>query len=355
MMIVNVLISLIVLTNHCVHNKVINVNVNNGNNSTECCVNGMCACSSLYTALWNITNNTIINITSERVALLNNATMGSNKLTNITITGNNVIVMCNNSGSVYCESCDHVSIEGITWDSCGDPDIAGVTFNVTSNISLVNCTFQHSQSQAVSLLEVLDNVLIQSCKFLLNYNALSINRDPLGFSSSSSIIVTIVESYFYRNGHMQNVSFDSPQTLYIDIDDNSIMDCDIVFNKTKFISNGNAAYMNVRVFRLINIQFIEIVLFNSSFYNGYAGSGIDILFSSDNGDMVLSIMSSNFSNNEGSSVWCLSFGNKISISINDSNFSYTRPAVGSYVGMSALGIFPQANNVSEITFCGVTI
>ena len=67
----------------------------------------------------------------------------SGKLTNITITGSNVTIICSNSGSVYCESCDHVMIdhEGIIWDRprCSNPrpngtNIAGVTFNGTSNI-----------------------------------------------------------------------------------------------------------------------------------------------------------------------------------------------------------------------------
>ena len=68
-----ILICLIILklTSQCVHSKVIIVNSNNSNDSTECCVNGTCTCSSLSTALLNIDNNTIINITSESVALYN--------------------------------------------------------------------------------------------------------------------------------------------------------------------------------------------------------------------------------------------------------------------------------------------
>ena len=170
-MIIGTLICFIILTSQCVHSKVIIVNSNNGNDNTECCVNGECTCSSLSTALLNIDNNTIINITSESVALNNTTTMGSGKLTNITITGSNVTIMCNNSGNIYCESCDDVMIEGITWDRCGDPNgtnTAGVTFNGTSNISLVNCTFQHSQLPAVSLSEVSYNILIHGCNFLSN-------------------------------------------------------------------------------------------------------------------------------------------------------------------------------------------
>ena len=118
MMIFDLLIYLIVLlTSQCViclHIKMIIVNNSNGNDSTECCVNGTYTCSSLSTALLNIDNNTIINITSESVVLNNTTIMESGKLANITITGSNVTIMYNYSGSVYCESCDDVVIKGIT-------------------------------------------------------------------------------------------------------------------------------------------------------------------------------------------------------------------------------------------------
>ena len=170
-MIIGMLIFMNVLTSQCVpvHGKVITINSNDGSDSIECCVKGKCVCSSLSTALLKINSFTIIIITSESVTLNNTTTMGSGKLTNITITGSNATIMCNNIGSVYCESCEYVKIEGITWDRCGDPNgtnIAGVTFNVTSNISLLNCTFQNSQLPAVALMEIADNILIQSCNFL---------------------------------------------------------------------------------------------------------------------------------------------------------------------------------------------
>ena len=234
------LICLIILTSQCVcvHSKVIIVNSNNGNDNTECCVNGECACSSLSTALLNIDNNTIINITSESVALNNTTTMGSGKLTNITITGSNVTIMCNNSGSVYCESCDDVMIEGITWDRCGNPNgtnIAGVTFNGTSNISLINCTFQHSQVSAVSLLGVSDNILILSCNFLSNIandaSVFNVSRDlSHGLLSHSNItcMVTISDGYFYNN------SCCGVPPLSIYIDDNSVTNCVIAFRITTF-------------------------------------------------------------------------------------------------------------------------
>ena len=240
-MFIDTLICLIILTSQCVYSKVIIINSNNGNDSTECCVNGTCTCSSLSTALLNIDNNTIINITSESVALINTTTMGSGKLTNIIITGSNVTIMCNNSGSVYCESCDDVMIEGITWDRCGDPDgtnIAGVTFNGTSNISLVNCTFQYSQLPAVSLLEVSNIAVIQGCNFLSNgpmtkaYNnhgILSITKSVLTLSGSLRIIIIINKSHFQYNGYLPS--------LKIDIEDHSVAICNVILNKTTFVSN----------------------------------------------------------------------------------------------------------------------
>ena len=357
----NVLIYLIILTSQCVHSKVIIVNSNNGNDNTECCVNGTCTCSSLSTALLNIDNNTIINITSESVALNNTTTMGSGKLTNITITGSNVTIMCNNSGSVYCESCDDVMIEGITWDRCGDPNvanIAGVTFNGTSNISIVNCTFQHSQIPTVSLLGVLDKILIQNCKFLFNIpvqvsdswsgGILSIIGQS-GRLNNSNVTLIICQSYFYNNGYLHQFTLNQVlSTLYVLIHGNSVPNCDVILEKNKFISNRNAAYMEIAMYKLISIQLTEISLLNNSFLYGYVTAGIDIFIPSSD-HVVLSIMSSNFNANNGNSVWCDMIGNKISIRINDSNITNSALTLHPQV-VSSMMITVSARDMSEITF-----
>ena len=341
-MIVNVLICLIILTSQCVcvHSKVININSNNGNDSAECCVDGTCVCSSLYTALLNITNNTIINITSKSVALHNTATMGSGKLTNITITGSNVTIMCNNSGSVYCESCDHVKIEGITWDRCGDPNgiYAGVIFNTVSNIVIINCTFQHSKGVAVSLTDVSNTILIDHCNFLSNIpmqminsnngGILTITRSLLGFSNNLNINITVIisESHFYNNGYRQFIA-DSPSVsaLNIDIMDSSVVNCIIVY-KTTFTSNRNAVCFTFDVPQLVDIQFIEILVFNNSFVSGFIGictdiAGIGLNSLSLTSNVILSIMSSYFIGNKGSDMECLiTAGHNIQVKINDSHF-----------------------------------
>ena len=160
MITVGVLIFLITLTGQLVHSKVITINITSGNSSLLCCNEEGCMCASLSIALQYINSNTTINITSSSVMLEESVTLGSGntrrsgKLTDITITGNNVTIMCNYGGNVYCELCSNVKIEGITWDRCGDPRpgslyTAGVKFSGISNISLVNCTFQRSETPAV--------------------------------------------------------------------------------------------------------------------------------------------------------------------------------------------------------------
>ena len=215
MITVGVLICLITLTSQLVHSNLITVDITSGNSSPQCCTKEGCMCASLSVALQYINSSTTINITSssvmleDSVKLGSNHTSGSGNLTDITITGSNVTIMCNNSGSVYCESCSNVKIEGITWDRCGDPNgtnIAGVTFNGISNISLVNCTFQHSKISAVYFLDASENVNVNHCSFL------SISITPFGctfasviFCNSSkssnltSISLNISDSYFYYN------------------------------------------------------------------------------------------------------------------------------------------------------------
>ena len=129
--------------------------------------------SSLSTALLYMTSNTVINITSESVTLEGNIKMGSGDLNNITITGNGATIMCNNSGGVYCESCDHVVIEGITWDKYGDlngENTAGVTFNGTANVALVNSTFHYS-STAVIFYDVSGTISLTNMNFTSNKNS----------------------------------------------------------------------------------------------------------------------------------------------------------------------------------------
>ena len=113
------IILMIALTSQNVHSKVITVNTNGGNESTTCCTNGECPCSSLSTALQNMTNNTIINITSEKIKLEGDVVIGSGNLTNITITSQMAMITCSSDkDTISCPSCDDVTVSGISWRNC---------------------------------------------------------------------------------------------------------------------------------------------------------------------------------------------------------------------------------------------
>ena len=147
------------LITHVVYGTIITVN-NNGNDSVGCCSGKeTCSCSSLSSALHNITlNYTLINITSESVTLHDIVGMGSGNLSNITITGNGATIMCNNTGGVYCESCSNTTIMGITWYQCGGKNseypatqIPVLQFNNVSTINIKNCSFYSSSGCPVSM------------------------------------------------------------------------------------------------------------------------------------------------------------------------------------------------------------
>ena len=251
--VVGVLICLITLTSQLVHSKVITINITSGNSNPQCCTEEGCMCASLTVALQYINSSTTINITSssvmleESVKLGSNHTSGSGNLTDITITGSNVTIMCNNSGSVYCESCSNVKIEGITWDRCDNPnvttDAAGVTFNGTRNISLVNCTFQHSQLFAVSFLNVFENINIDHCKFLSNrvmlYNVSNIHCSHgvlhvANHNSSKSVYLNISDSYFYDN-EFDKICELIFETHILNVEGTAVWQ--VIITKTTFSSN----------------------------------------------------------------------------------------------------------------------
>ena len=75
-----------------------------------------------HNALTNLTNNSVINITTN-VELLQIITVVG--FTNISITGHNdSIVNCKNRGGLSIALCYNCTIEGIIWDACGAKNIS---------------------------------------------------------------------------------------------------------------------------------------------------------------------------------------------------------------------------------------
>ena len=103
--------------------------------------------------------------------------------------------------------------------------------------------------------------------------------------------------------------------------------------------------MSITISKLIEIQLVEVLVINNTFLLGYGGTGISINPSSNNRDVVFSIISSKFKANEGSDVWCIMQGhNKTSIAINNSSFSDNVKANDSIV--AALSILSEAHTVA---------
>ena len=163
------------------YGAVITVNTS-GSNASECC-RGNCLCSSLSSALLNMQNDTVINITSEVVSLNNIVGMGSGNLRNITIIGNGATIMCNNTGGVLCESCNDITIMGITWYQCGRNDsenppiqIPALQFNIVSNLVIQQCKFLSSLGCPVYLDYAEGNIMIIESLFVHNiFNAIQSN------------------------------------------------------------------------------------------------------------------------------------------------------------------------------------
>ena len=203
-----------------VYSKVINVN-NRGSNSITCCMEGTCLCNSFHDALQSIENNTIVNITSEFVSLENSVYVGVEYLNNVTLIGNDVVVMCNNKGGMSWRSGNNILIEGITWDQCGDPrypSTPAIKFNNINHISILKCKFQHSKvCITVFLLSAEEkdiSVYVMNSSFIFN----KVENASVCFGNRGSIIIQ---------------DYDNP------FPDVSTKNAEIIVSGSKFHSNGN--------------------------------------------------------------------------------------------------------------------
>ena len=198
------------------------------------------------------------------------------------------------------------------------------------------------------MIEISDNILIQSCNFLSNI-PLAIDHSSIlniarisshRLSNNSNITVTINDGYFYNN------TKNAVPPLQIYIDDSSVSNCNIILNKTTFLSNQILFILYVKVLKLINIQLTKVSIINDNYFG--LGGTIYLLSATD--DVTLSIISSNFHRNNGTNVYSEISGNIVTVMINSSNFTNNRPAGFKTKNVSTLYIYADANNVSEIMF-----
>ena len=136
-----------------------------------CCVVGNQSFNSIDNALKSATNNTIISI---KIDVVLSSKVVLENVKNITLIGdNNVTVDCNGIGAVKFVSCSKVTVEGITWKSCGFINMSthpGIEFYRSSNIVFQHCSIYNSTVQAVVFSDVSGNVSINHCYFVHNVN-----------------------------------------------------------------------------------------------------------------------------------------------------------------------------------------
>ena len=173
---------------------------------------------------------------------------GSVSLNNLTITSiKNATVMCNNTGMVFCNLCDDITIIAITWDKCGNidfPRTGGIVLNSASNISIINSTFQSFTMSyiALDISYPTGNINLINSKFAFNtvsnislyegnyYCSLRI------FQAKSTANVFISNSLFYFNGNTNQQSYSLNGSLLY-YNDATYLTALLIRN-TGFIFNG---------------------------------------------------------------------------------------------------------------------
>ena len=199
------------------------------NSSLSCCVYGNCPCNSLDHALAHLTNNVMINITTD---VMLSSLIEVSDLQNVSIVGyNNPTVNCASVGEIEFTFCHNCIIEGITWDGCGTESNETyakpvLRLSYSSNITIQNCSFQHSIGQAIVLEEVSGDANIYHCQFVYNNhyrghgaavhysNKIRIHKQPLltvrycnfSYNKDSKSLVYIKSIISYHN-ELNNIVF----------------------------------------------------------------------------------------------------------------------------------------------------
>ena len=324
------------LITHVACDVLITVN-NNGSDNDKCCVYGTCPCSSLSSALRHVSDNTVINITSESVTLHDIVAMGSGNLNNITITGNGATIICNNIGGVYCELCSDITIMGITWYQCGCKDrrhpvtqIPALAFTISKTSSVIiiqNCTFQNSSGCPVYVQNGKGNILITETNFVGNI----FDFVDSGFvdlcagvyiSSDVQIFLAVRHTRFDGNGCTRFASKHDCTyfSVVIKASNNVSESHHFLFESTYFFNNANGVSLYASVRNAVT-ELLDI-----SMHNNY-GSGMHMQMSEGAINYpkctgIINISSSTFLNsvlviNTGYELLCLS------INIDNSTFSDT--------------------------------
>ena len=288
------------LITHVACDVVITVN-NNGSDNDTCCVNGTCPCSSLSSALHDVSDNTVINITSASVTLQDIVGMGSGNLNNIIITGNGATIMCNNTGGVYCESCSDITIMGIIWYQCGLTNKSiryqGIYFYNISNLLLQNCSFQYSSGCPVYIKNAQGKLLIDSCNFSNTHVYGPYNYDEWGglyiyyTNRLVELGIYVFDSIFdYNRCRLVNCT----ANVYAVIMLARGLKLTFMFKNTQFLHNSGGLSLSTNALHSA-IQLINVTFCNNTKWGAYIR--MDQANSENKTNVTLTVLSSVFANN----------------------------------------------------------
>ena len=196
-------------------------------------------------ALANLTDNGVINVTTNSILSFHNKITG---LENVLISGfNNPTVYCYNTtmiiGGLKFDSCTNITIEGITWSGCGgitgNIDYPVIGFSNSSNITIRNCYFQYSKGQAVTLSEMAGDVSISHSTFLHNTYAGAHGGTAVHIGNQETPQVVFTIKYCNFTNNIGNTS-----VVYIGQSNDQSHGL-ISFHNLAFYSNkGVAIYLN---------------------------------------------------------------------------------------------------------------
>ena len=306
---------------HCLlaYSRNITISVD-GNDSTSCCVNGDCFCSSLQHALQNISNDTeLINIISSQVLLPTVVTITNHNTIEI-VGSNHTVVTCNDTGRVLFLNCTNVSILDITWDHCGDNLAGGVSVNYSESLLISSCKFQHSLAYGVTV-EVMVGVITITDTEILNNSVLS--NSAGGFllrqtNKTAKLEVNIINCSFkfngYKRGHADGGGINVQTISLTSLLSVSIENC---------VISNNHAYRGGGIFVDANVTNFAITFTNVTVTDNYASSGDAIHCFTPGGNNASFIIKGSSNLIEGSSINLGFSSSMTSISMEDLAVAHT--------------------------------
>ena len=210
------------------------------------CIHQSCFCQVINRVLDGLTSNTHIDL-SINVTLSSTITLSN--LSNISIIGqNNPTISCSSNGGVKFTSCHNCTIEGISWDGCGAEYVNGsidpvIKFWHSTNITIHNCTFQHSVGQAIILSEVTGSVNINHCKFLCNKHyegdGAAIYYSSNEYQKHSQLCFIISNCNFSENKMFNSIVYIGQYNIKSQL---------LVLNNSVFVGNhGTTLYLQAKI------------------------------------------------------------------------------------------------------------